>query len=460
MRKYLVFGGLALLFCFRLWLAVNAKHGDMYNNLDWGYGAVEYGLNGFYELPKPYWNHSVPNQPPGSIYLHLASVSLYTLVDQMINWSNDKIQLFPSRLVWWWPLHGELIAIKLPSMLADLAIFAAILKTGKIFNRSKASLIIGFIFLINPAMWYNSSFWGQTDPVVAALSVWSLVFLFSGRLLFSPVLLGLSFITKASWLFFVPLYGLYYLLKYPKKTYLLLAIPLTMLFVSVPFHLHLDIASWLANLYSHRILSGESAFITVIAFNFWNLVYSPDFVPYKILFHGFPANLVGWAIVAAILSVLAFRLVRRVRPQNLIWLGILLSYAVFLFAPKMIHRYLYPAFPLLSLFFVFSKSKLLWLIYFILSACYIINLYYKWWAPGSLWLQSFYTDANTKIISAIYLAVFAFLLVFKPKTYPPSQKTPIARLGMNAKKFLLRRDFTTPTKHRDINTDRQVVGCL
>lgn len=408
-KKWTLLVFLVLMLVGRLFLAVNAKHGDMYNNLDWGHGAAKFGLNGFYELPKEMWDHSRPNQPPGSIYLHLASVTFSNFTMTAINWLNTAIPAFPSKFVWWWQWNGDLLAIKLPSIVADFAIFAAILKFGR---KSRKSLVVGILFLVNPALWYNSAWWGHTDPVVAALAIWSFVTLVEGRTILSPMLLGLSLITKASWAYVVPFYTIYFLLKFPKKYVNLIFGPLTAIVLAIPFYPHLNLPIWLVNLYTQRILPGESNFITVIAFNFWNLIYSPDFVPATTSFLGFPANLVGWAIVAVIVAILAVRLVKKPEKTTLLWTTTLLAFAVFLFAPKMIHRYLYPAFPLLSLVLVVAKkAKILWIAYWVMSACYLINLYYKWWAPGNLWLESWYTDANTKIISIIYLSLFALLFV-------------------------------------------------
>ena len=72
----------------------------------------------------------------------------------MIKWSNDKIQTFPSKLVWFWQDHGELISIKIFSILADFALAFLLFKAG---GKGMA-----LIYLVSPPMWYNSSFWGQT----------------------------------------------------------------------------------------------------------------------------------------------------------------------------------------------------------------------------------------------------------------------------------------------------------
>jgi len=412
-NKLVVVLFLLAMFAGRIFLAVNAKHGDMYNSLDWGYGAAKYGLAGFYDLPKEVWPHSRPNQPPGSIYLHLASVELSMVLDKVINGLNNHVPIFPSKLVWWWQWNGELVTIKLPPIISDFALVGAILAVGRMTKRVKTGLVVAGAYLLNPALWYNSAFWGHTDAVVAALAVWSLVTLWQKRTLLSPILLGLCFITKASWLFIVPIYVLYFWLNYRQKFYQILASPLVMVLVSLPFHSNLlTFVPWFWNLYIHRILPGDYTWITIIAFNFWNLVFAPSGVYYKTPFLGLPANLVGGAIVFIVLVVLAWHLTRQPRPSTMAWVSMLLAYAVFLFAPKMASRYLYPAFPLLSLSLVFAqRAKWLWLAYIIMSGCYLINLYYLWWAPGNIWLQSLYTDQAIKIVSVAYLSVFGFLFV-------------------------------------------------
>ncbi|MEK7101384.1 MAG: hypothetical protein AAB860_00395, partial [Patescibacteria group bacterium] len=231
----------------------------MYNNLDWGRGAALYGLARFYDLPKEVWPHSRPNQPAGSILLHLASYQFNNFASLLINWLNISLPVFPSKLVWWWEQSGELIAVKLPSILADFAIAAAlVLLTKKGW--------IGWLYLLNPALWYNSGFWGQTDSVVAAFAIWSLVWLSKSRLLLSTIFLGLSLVTKASWLPLVPLYSIYYVRKFASQLSTLILVPLTILAVFFPFHPRLDLPIWLWQLFTQRLLPGESGFASVSAF--------------------------------------------------------------------------------------------------------------------------------------------------------------------------------------------------
>ena len=64
---------LVLLFLARLWLAVHAKHGDMYNNLDWGQGAATHQLAEFYDCLRKPGLIAVPTSPQAvfsCIWLH------------------------------------------------------------------------------------------------------------------------------------------------------------------------------------------------------------------------------------------------------------------------------------------------------------------------------------------------------------------------------------------------------
>lgn len=389
-KKYLFLFFLTLMFVGRLFLAINAKHGDMYNNLDWGYGAHKLGLFHFYEWPKEAWPHSRPNQPPGSIYLHLASVSFYKSIESMIKWSNDKIPVFPSKLVWWWSDHGELIAIKLPSIFADFVIAWVVYRLS---NKWLAGL-----YLLNPPLWYDSSFWGQTDSVVAALSMLSLYFLSKKQLARSAGVMGLSLITKASWAPVVLLYGVYFLLKHFNKSWNLLFMPLVAVLISLPFGVNLF------DLYLNRILPGETAFASVGAFNFQHLLWGQFSNPPQ-----------AGMLAVVLVGILVFMAIRGLIKKPDFWTfwkwSILLLWGTFLFNVRMHERYLYPVFPMLTVFLFVKKSKVLNMVYAILSGVFLFNLYYKWWAPGNLWLQSLYTDFNINMVSMVSLLLFTILTV-------------------------------------------------
>ncbi|MDP1743369.1 MAG: hypothetical protein Q8L51_01125 [Candidatus Amesbacteria bacterium] len=391
---------LLFLFVFRFYLAFHAKHGDMYNNISWGRMAYKLeSLAGYYELPKEVWSHSRPNQPPGSILLHLASENIFNSISQMIKWSNDKIQTFPSKLVWFWQDHGELISIKIFSILADFAI------AFLLFRASGKGMAL--IYLISPPMWYNSSYWGQTDPVVAALSLWSLYLLIKGRLASSTILLGLSLITKASWAPLTLFYLIYFCKIFPKKIYNLVFVPVVAILIALPFHPQTNIIFWLYDLFVTRILPGETALATVGAFNLHHLIWG------QMVNHWF-SGVLALIILVPLIIYSSINLVRKTKPINLVYWSAILFWAFFLFNTKMHERYLYPVIPLLSFLLVLKPTIKLLVIYALISLVFLFNMYYMWYAPTIPWLIGLYTPGVLNFVSLANIILF--LAFFKLKS--------------------------------------------
>ena len=395
---------LIVIFCifqlaFRLWLSTQSKHGDMYNNLDWGKKAVQYGLTGFYDLPKEVWTHSRPNQPAGSILLHAISYQLNQSVSQLLWNLNTQTRLFPSRLIWWWENYGELVSIKIPSVLADFAIAAVLIKLTK-------KSWVGGIYLLTPPLWYNSSFWGQTDSIIAALAMWALYFLSTSQLLAANIFLGLSLAIKISWLPILPLYLIYLFKKFPtRRRVSILLIPITILLVFWPFHPQLNLPAWLFQLFFTRLLPGESAYATVNAFNLWHLIFGQTFVSDSTAH----ANLIGFGLSITILFICLYRLVKNMTFNNLLRQSMFMFWGVFLFSTRMHERYLYPIFPLL---FALSPKPRMWsYILILLSFFYLANLYFAWWAPNILGLISIYSANFTRTISASNIISFIYVFI-------------------------------------------------
>lgn len=402
MKRLLLIAVVISLVSFRFWLAVSAKHGDMYNNLDWGYGALNFGLAKFYELPKGVWTHSRPNQPPGSIYLHLASVNISSKSAQLINRLNARLPIFPSKLVWWWETNGELLSIKLPSIVADLAIAWAIYLLTK-------KKILALLFLLNPVSWYISSYWGQTDSVVAALIVWSLVFLKEKRIWISAIFLGWSLITKASWAPIAIVWLWYVWLSHKEKIWQIIFIFLPVLLLSWPFHPHADIVKWLFDLYVLRILPGESGFLTVNAFNFWRIFFNNPAIPDTAPFLNLPAMWWGYGTVGLIAAFVLFRL-KKNDFFGLISFAVLLQMGYFLFAPRMHERYSFPAWILFTIWLGLKPKRNLRIMWIVFSLFFLINVYSLWYAPTIPIMVNLYNQNFIWSISLGFVLLFVAIL--------------------------------------------------
>ncbi len=405
-----VLSALILSLVFRLWLAVNAKHGDMYNNISWGRVAYSHGLNGFYDLDREYWSHSKPNQPPGSILIHSFSIHIYESGLKFINLMNKRVPWFPSQLVWFWESSGELISIKFPGILADYLVVASLLGLGAVFGRRTLGMFAGLLYLANPAIWYITSFWGQTDAIVAAFSIGGLTLMFQKRFFWAFVFFALSFSTKASWLPMLPIILTHVYMHYPKALRYIFILPVVFFLTSFPFHPGLGYPNWIFNLVSGRILPGESSFITVNAFNLWHLLYGLNpHSSYSMLFGIQLDVLAKVMLLVALISSIFWVVVRR-SPSSLIKSSALLFFGVFLFGSRMHERYFFPVIVLLTASIAVTKaSKSFWFLYSLVSVCFLINVYHLWWAPGISWMIAIYSESFTKIISVLYIVAYLWL---------------------------------------------------
>ena len=169
-----------LLFAFLLRLALVLLadyHPDLINHLDWGERFWDYGPRAFYS--QSIWRASWPNQPPGTIYLFAFLMKLYQKLFSLAWWLNLKIALFPSFIFPFLEKKLPVIMVKLPFILADLALGWLIYQlVAKELGRQRSARWASGLFLFNPALIYNSTIWGQTDSLInflALLSFWAMI---------------------------------------------------------------------------------------------------------------------------------------------------------------------------------------------------------------------------------------------------------------------------------------------
>jgi hypothetical protein len=382
-------------FVLRLYVSLLAHHGDLNNNISWATIAYENGFDGFYEgknLPHNktgdvIWPYSAPNQPPLTILVLTATRVVWQEARNFIWYMNWELLIFPSRLVWFWDDKGMDLMIKFPSILADLAIAFFIYKfvkselSGKTGGSRKA-LIIATIWLFNPVLWYNSSLWGQTDPVVNLLGLLGIWALIRKKLPLFTVFYTLSVLFKGSLSIFAPILIVYALTqKYDIRIWLKSFVSgcLTIFVVSYWFHKGIDMPVWLFDLYKVRFIPGEIGFLTANAFNFWWLV-NPGRVYDSVLFMGVAARVWGFILTSFFIIISGYLIFKNNSKERLIVSLMIVSMAAFLFMTRIHERYLYPFFPAATLFLAISPSY--WPIYVAFSLIHLINLYNLFWVPG------------------------------------------------------------------------------
>ncbi len=377
MAKHTFFWVVLVALILRLGVLFLGYHGDLNNNISWGTFAVDRGLINFYEGEG--WPNSAPNQPPLTLLLFALTRIAWLGVETSIWWLNNNIPIFPSPLIWFWEQKGMILLVKLPSLVADLAIGVLIYN---FFKKDRKAFLLSSLWLFNPLVWYNSSIWGQTDSIVNLLGLLGILALLERRLTKFLVWFTLSLLFKGSLAIFIPILAYvaikqkYHVGQWVKASAISL---LVIILASVWFHPQLDLLTWLADLYQKRILPGEIGYLTANAFNFWWLV-DPGKVLDSTLYLGLPARVLGAVATGFGISLVILWLTKEVTPKKIFFALSVTSLISFLFMTRIHERYLYPFF-VPATFLLGFLPGLLW-IYLGFAVIHLINLYNLFWVPG------------------------------------------------------------------------------
>lgn len=262
---------------------------------------------------------------------------------------------------------------KLPAILGDLATGLVIYKISlKKFDK-KIALFTASIFLFNPAIFANSTLWGQVDiftVLFALLSLYfieekptvSAVFLGLGALIkpqiavVAPILFAINLADRWDWMSIVKYWSTF---------------ATVLIFGFIPFK---GFSGGAVEFITSRIsvTLNQYQYGSVNAFNFWGLFgfWKPD---NQGLIN---SKLIG-GIIMIVSSLLVFVKVSRKQADKYLALAVLFVIN-FMFMTRMHERHFLPAVAALSIYSI--ESPLLLIVYSLFSITYLDNLYYayKW----------------------------------------------------------------------------------
>jgi len=313
--------------------------------------------------------------------------------------------------------HGWYIFNKLPAIFADLGIAYLLFVFVRDLKNEKAGLLASSIFAFTPVFWYNSSLWGQTDSVFALPMLAAFYFLRKGRIKISIFMYGLAILTKPTVLFALPVF-IFWLLKKSRFSDLFLGAAIFILLILalyLPFH-PTNLVAWVIQFYQHS-LGGELGYMVANAFNFWALIFGFDNRPDTSLFLGMPANLLGSIIYAlfAVSSIILFWK-RNLKTNSILLMAAILSFAAFMFLPRMHDRYFYPV--LVMLIPVAAVDKKIRNIFWFASTIHLLNLYHFWWVPRiGILISILSNNLFEKFVITVNIMVFVYLIYIFKKDY-------------------------------------------
>lgn len=332
----------------------------------WGTSVVEFGLVQSYE--KQTEDVLLPNYPPITLLLLGSIRTAQTFFD------NNGI--FIPSIVWY----------KLPAIWADLGIMLVVYLTVSKLKNRKFGLMAASIVAFSPAMWFDSSVWGQTDSIYAFFLLASCYFFMERKFFRGGLFLSLSILTKMQAVVFLPvfLFFICYLLKSSKRWYLdilviLFGVVATLLFNFVPFLAH-EKLSLLISVYKSSV--GFYTATSSNAYNIWWALFADkarDISSTTEIFGPLNLRLIGLLLF---LSALVVSIGRAKKPilltdekkmwNRIFYLFTVTALAFFVFNTEMHERYLSLFIPVGAIIAVLSEQHRR--LYFIISGLYFFNL--------------------------------------------------------------------------------------
>lgn len=377
-----------------LWSFNFRQHTDILAYRDYGRIAFLYKLENTYDTNYINFGTLPNNQPPGSLYIIAGAYKLQIQIAKIyLKITHQK----PGSVQW---INGPFIDsfLRFPSILADLIIGIFIYLIVRTKLSEKKGIIASSLFIFNPVMIYNSSFFGQMDSLNNLFFYLSLYFLSKKSYFLTIFLFFISIFIKLSLLISLPILALVIFISIKDKKKLVFFLMATLISAYI---LILPVSAnplWFANFLIVN-WPGVMQNITVVAFNFWWMVFNPliqigkpinlfNFSEIHLInsplsqsvFWGLPLAIWGFILFFTLSIPIIKKIIvlkdRAVKPENLFLLFSIITLIGFIFLPKMHDRYMYPVFPLLATY-IGLKQKFLF-VFLSLSLLNFINLYIVW----------------------------------------------------------------------------------
>lgn len=317
---------------------------------------------------------------------------------------------------------GYDLLLKLPANIADLLTSLIIYLIAKKIDKKWA--ILGFLlYIFNPAIFFNSSIWGQFDSISTLLILSATLILVNKKIPeIAAVLVALALTIKPQAVFFIPAFSILFLLKInlrrlPSSLFVFIT---TFVITYIPF-----VSSNLVEQIIKINTQVGNVFkcTTCFAFNFWGLFgnWKND----TNILAGIPFTY--WGIMLTSLSLIATLLLRPFRLKYhmpFIYLTISLSIISFYtFLTRMHERYLFPFFCFFLIAALLLRSRKLIYFYLLFSIISTFNLYLPY-----AYYNYVYTNisqppfvnlliANFKLLSLIFVISFVGLIWYSVKLY-------------------------------------------
>lgn len=299
------------------------------------------------------------------------------------------------------------ILLKLPSIAADIATSYLIYRLARKYLSPETSVLLAAFYVFNPAVFINSTFWGQVDSFFTLIIVAAVTLLAEKRTALASVMFTAAVLMKPQGLIFLPV--LFFELVRQKSLMNFIkaaaAVLGTAAAIVMPFSYNKGVL-WIYNLFAKT--TGEYPYASVNAFNFFSLI-EKNWMSDSTVFWSFSYHTWGMIFIVAV-TLLAWFLYHKGKSSLFASAAaLLLITGVFNLSTRMHERYLFPAVALAILAFIYLKDKRLLLLSAGFSATVFLNTHYVLFKTSGM---NAYSYSSSLIITSILNVLLLICLVW------------------------------------------------
>lgn len=327
----------------------------------WSSHVAQNGISSFYD-------QSFADYPPGYVYI----MYILGLFINIFNFSSGS------------PLTAMLL--KAPSILCDVAAGYLIYKIARTRFKESTAMICFFLYVFNPAIYINSSVWGQVDSVLTFFVLYMLYYLTKEKYSYAIMAFALGALIKPQMAFFFPILlfacfrGAFltridnrYKFEFNSSRFFTI---LLWAFLGIGSILLLMCPlgfSKVINQYLNTV--GSYNYASVNAYNLWEFL-GQNWKEQTNTFLGLPFYIYGYGaiVVAVILSGLIFFMGKLKEDTKLYLSAAFLLITIFMFSVRMHERYMYPALALLFIVYLTKPDINMYIMYAMFSVAHFYNV--------------------------------------------------------------------------------------
>lgn len=277
----------------------------------------------------------------------------------------------------------NILLVKLPPIIADVVTSYLFYKIAiKRFNPS-VSLILSVLYLFNPAVFINSTLWGQVDSFFTLLLFFGLLLIDSGKLSFATIIFTISVLMKPQGIIFLPVIGYELIIDFLKTKNFkniglsILYAVITTAVVIIPFSAGRS-PTWILDLYINT--ADGYKYASMNAYNLFGLLGANAKMDDNTLFI---FSYYRWGMLFIVLTSLFTGLLYFVNfiknkqsTLNIAPIAALIQMTgVFVLSSRMHERYLFPAVAFALLAYIYYKDIGYLLLFGGFSATVFVNTY-------------------------------------------------------------------------------------